>query len=548
MLSVCTIITTIFFSFVLIFFSPLRNHNNEYFERIKGSDVYLIKIKYDSHRYYKSCTYNVQHNSLKHAESLPLPSKKVLYSIELNSAYQGLLNLTAYDISDYVSPFATANDYKQLLVEFQKKIAGYEYKIRNILYYKNPSWIKWYNGLYSIRCLDVIICTFRDNSGYYLSKIVYFSNQKAFVLEGDDSCINILDYITVLPLEKINYTIDITFLILFFFIISFLFLRILRKKYDVYRERNLQATRLLHYSLIMFAINATIIVISSAVIFAFYNIQQFDTPLLLYILDLITTVFTLFVFCPYLYAKSVQSNNLDFIIPNRLKVWLEKRLYDDKEKRTLEALYFYPMFVLIPLPLGICSLAYFITFGIIVYLILQIRRLICWKKNPDYEQSSASFNNKDFKDYYVILDISINATQEEIDKSFNSCIAKYNADSTNAMYDNEYFSNVREAYLILSSSKQLRPQYDKEYKKYKIDNNVNYQFHDKLLEEHILKIREKLSTVNGRKTKKHINVIILSFLLYFIIAFIVLCSVNIIRLPKWHGTDTYDEKVYKKYR
>ena len=139
---------------------------------------------------------------------------------------------------------------------------------------------------------------------------------------------------------------------------------------------------------------------------------------------------------------------------------------------------------------------------------------------------------------YVLLNLTFEATQEDIDKAFNAHLAKYNADSNNPLYGKDYLSELREAYAVLSSSNQLRPQYDNEYQLYKQSNLVNYEFENKQLEMSIKKIRTKLYGTS--KTKKTLNVITLSFLILWMLVFIVLCIFDVIPLSDWLNFENND--------
>ena len=62
------------------------------------------------------------------------------------------------------------------------------------------------------------------------------------------------------------------------------------------------------------------------------------------------------------------------------------------------------------------------------------------------------------KDYYKILDISKNATTEEIKKSYKKLALKYHPDKNRNKknYNEEHFKNISEAYQILGDEDNRR--------------------------------------------------------------------------------------------
>lgn len=75
------------------------------------------------------------------------------------------------------------------------------------------------------------------------------------------------------------------------------------------------------------------------------------------------------------------------------------------------------------------------------------------------------------KDYYKILDISINATKDEVKKAFRSLAKKYhpdrNVNDENAL---RKFQEVNEAYEVLSNEDSRR-EYDKKKSSFEQSNN-----------------------------------------------------------------------------
>ena len=71
-----------------------------------------------------------------------------------------------------------------------------------------------------------------------------------------------------------------------------------------------------------------------------------------------------------------------------------------------------------------------------------------------------------FKDYYKILEISQNATDEEIKKAFREQAIKWHPDRNQGIDTTLRMQEINEAYLILKD-KEARTRYDIEYNKFK---------------------------------------------------------------------------------
>lgn len=71
-----------------------------------------------------------------------------------------------------------------------------------------------------------------------------------------------------------------------------------------------------------------------------------------------------------------------------------------------------------------------------------------------------------FKDYYILLDISQNATNEEIKKAFREQAIKWHPDRNKGSDTTLRMQEVNEAYLILKDN-EARARYDIEFNKFK---------------------------------------------------------------------------------
>ena len=71
-----------------------------------------------------------------------------------------------------------------------------------------------------------------------------------------------------------------------------------------------------------------------------------------------------------------------------------------------------------------------------------------------------------FKDYYKILEVSQNATDEEIKKAFREQAIKWHPDRNQGTDTTLRMQEINEAHLILKD-KEARTRYDIEYNKFK---------------------------------------------------------------------------------
>lgn len=537
------------FIILLFFVSPLSIHNLKYFHKIDGTDIYTLpkgKI-------------TTRTTPVLNDRRGPIPHGVFLYAIEGNTEvvtdYEYWTNyppntesvpysISVYDVSSYIETFPDKESYKHLLENFDKRLQGY-YDF-DLMLRKNPAWHKWYGSFYKFRYTGATSYFFYDaKTKEHGTRTVFFAKKKAYILEVkgaeytcDLATDNIINQTTTLPLN--DYTIRILLGILLSFTLTILcfgsILGFYRKKYkaDII---NKTANKLIKYSTYMTIISGVLLLLISVLhtLNVGDNPYYPDVPSTLCIVSLISVLLNVTFVIPYIYTRSCNSDKYDYLIPEKISKWMDKKLTDEREKRSLVALFFYPLYTGLPLPLGIGIFGYIIPFGVILYLSIQIRSLSGWIK----AENKQGIDKKNvFCDYYVLLNLTFEATQEDIDKAFNAHLAKYNADSNNPLYGKDYLSELREAYAVLSSSNQLRPQYDNEYQLYKQSNLVNYEFENKQLEMSIKKIRTKLYGTS--KTKKTLNVITLSFLILWMLVFIVLCIFDVIPLSDWLNFENND--------
>ena len=253
-----------------------------------------------------------------------------------------------------------------------------------------------------------------------------------------------------------------------------------------------------------------------------YDIKVIRTALCL---SMATLVIMDLLICTYLYIKSKEEYRYDYLISDKVSSYLGSRLDEEKEKKTLLSFLYYPVFLVGVIPLGISILVYAIPFAVITLILLEARCLYRWI-NKDSIVPNGDRNR--FLDYYVILDLRTDATKDDIDRAFNAAMAKHNSAAGNPLYGKQFYNEVQEAYAILSSTNQLRLDYDKEYESYKSEASVTYHYKNKQLDNAIMNIRHRLNGDKPVQKKRKINIIIVSFVILLIAAFTTLRLTGVI--------------------
>lgn len=129
--------------------------------------------------------------------------------------------------------------------------------------------------------------------------------------------------------------------------------------------------------------------------------------------------------------------------------------------------------------------------------------------------------------YYEILEVSINASQEVIKNAYRALIKKYHPDSYtgNKQYAEEMIKKINEAYETLSDeNKRLLYDYDEGFK---IDPNASV---DEIVEDDIISKEKNVKGKNNSENKefkieefikKHKVLVVISIVVIFILAFLI---------------------------
>lgn len=263
--------------------------------------------------------------------------------------------------------------------------------------------------------------------------------------------------------------------------------------------------------------------------------EDYDFPLfavLLVVTFLIMNIPALFVFC----KAAKQKYSWDYMLQGSVKNIVYKLAVSKSEVRAFVSLVCYPFFIIGQLPFGIVLLCYIVPLFIILSIVLIVRWIIAGGPTENKVESDGLF-----KDYYLILDLQKDATQDEISMAYNRALAILNSSPSpkSSMFD------LQEAYKVLSSEKRLRPAYDREYMEYDQQENLTpYHIKDKKLKRDIDIVRRSIGINKEKKKSIKVNVVLLSFILLIISAFFLFSCVT----ETDYRTKDYRKGVKKGYR
>ena len=457
-------------------------------------------------------------------------------------------NFSIYDISDKISLFENRDSaYKRMIKEFEAKVSEYKNWKFSPIDYKSET-IKKHCKEYYKGGINALSYNTESQDGIKTIRSIYFANEKAYVLEvkanhnTTEQANKFLTNVTTSDLSKYNNSvvIKILFCLLLSLVLAFVFVYLRNKRYKSLPTINKHAKSLLKYSFYMTLLNIFIILFifyslftNEDYQFVYYDRSYVDLRSLAY-LTIATLVLMDLLICTYLYAKQKKDYQYDYLIQDQMQPYYDSRLDNPQEKKALVSLLYYPLFILGPMPLGILSLIYVIPFAIIIFISLELRHLYRWINK---DSATIDQDRKEFMDYYVALDLKKDANKEEIEKAFNSAMAKYNSADGNPLYGKPFYYEIQEAYAVLGSINQLRPEYDKEYEAYKASNSTSYSYSNKQLENEILNIRNKLYKIKSKGSNRTINIIVVSFVLFFVVAFVLLRLTEVIP-PLWESNSS----------
>lgn len=220
--------------------------------------------------------------------------------------------------------------------------------------------------------------------------------------------------------------------------------------------------------------------------------------------------------------------------------WVDRYLcyrnVSNEERKSLLIFLIYPLFTICMLPFGAYVLLYVIPTLAIFVLVLETKGWV--KRSTNYQEDNEATKNTDtvkavFKDYYLILDIKSDASDDCIDRAFNKAMARYNVNSESKKFRKQYVYDLQEAYRVLSSTERLKPEYDEEYLLYlKSDKqvyeytNINTRRDIKIIQDEILHNNVKPNKVLNYLLKKNVMVLTISIFLIGLLATYVFIKVE----------------------
>ncbi|WP_337668316.1 RDD family protein [Prevotella sp.] len=246
---------------------------------------------------------------------------------------------------------------------------------------------------------------------------------------------------------------------------------------------------------------------------------------------------------PYTITKLYDKVSYDAILPSWMKKYFNNRCISEQERKSFVSLIAYPLLILGNLPFGAYILIYIIPITLLFFMIVETRRLMGWINGKSYVNIVS--NNKDtavFKDYYLILDLPLTASEDDVNSAYNKIIARNNANPN--MYGKQFIDDVNEAYRVLSSTNNVRPKYDKEYTLYKATNDRIYKFSNSQTEKEILYIQESIAP-QQKKQKRMPIVNNAVFLAILILIAILLIFISIVYQSYNNGNYDCDSIYYK---
>lgn len=246
---------------------------------------------------------------------------------------------------------------------------------------------------------------------------------------------------------------------------------------------------------------------------------------------------------PYTITKLYDKVSYDAILPSWMKKYFNNRCISEQERKSFVSLIAYPLLILGNLPFGAYILIYIIPITLLFFMIVEARRLMSWINGKSYVNIVS--NNKDtavFKDYYLILDLPLTASEDDVNSAYNKIIARNNANPN--MYSKQFIDDVNEAYRVLSSTNNVRPKYDKEYTLYKATNDRIYKFSNSQTEKEILYIQGSIAP-QQKKQKRMPIVNNAVFLAILILIAILLIFISIVYQSYNNGNYDCDSIYYK---
>lgn len=272
----------------------------------------------------------------------------------------------------------------------------------------------------------------------------------------------------------------------------------------IWKSNNKTAQKLSIFILCMTIINTVIFYLDINSIFD--HKIAYDEDWWFYFKPIFYTSIANYIVLPCIVSLPNTKPSFSFLIPKWGYRYLSNRNVSNKEKRYLLKFLIIPLFTICMIPFGAYVLLYVIPTLLILVVVLEAK--VIAKRTLKQQKKDKTAGKTDtikavFKDYYLILDIKSDASDDCIDRAFNKAMAKYNLNRGSKIFSKQYVLNLQEAYRVLSSTERLKPEYDAEYELYRKSDKQVYEYTNINVCRDIKTIQEEIHHNNVR----HNNVI-----------------------------------------
>ena len=362
--------------------------------------------------------------------------------------------LSTFDISDRLSKFCNEDSvYSEYLKDIENQLThnfGYKFVYTKV------------DGKKALR--------YTTYDGMPIKRVIFCGNGRAYVMEtksidklnehSESACSKIiLRNFNVADNDNHYIMLSIISLLLgiFFIILTTLW----HYKGELY---NVKAQKLYKYSILSALLN---IVICCYVIYSMYVIfemTEFNAWML--ILSLASCYI---VSIPLIvYYKSKEHSDYDlFMIPTWINKFVYSKIPSDVYRKLFITFVIYPLMVISLLPCGIVVLAYAIPALLLSMFFVCIAKWINWLTT---NTKQTEVQDVVFKDYYSLLNVPFNASQNDINIAYSSKTAYLNQYIKAKSFNQVEYQDVQEAYRILSTP-HIKKIYDEEYITHALANN-----------------------------------------------------------------------------
>lgn len=321
----------------------------------------------------------------------------------------------------------------------------------------------------------------------------------------------------------------------------------------IWKSSNKTAQKLSIFILCMTIINTVIFYLDVNSIFD--HKIAYDEDWWFYFKPIFYTSIANYIVLPCIVSLPNIKPSFSFLIPKWGYRYLSNRNVSNKEKRYLLKFLIIPLFTICMIPFGAYVLLYVIPTLLILVVVLEakvIAQRTLKQQKKDKTAGKTDTIKAVFKDYYLILDIKSDASDDCIDRAFNKAMARYNLNRGSKIFSKQYVLNLQEAYRVLSSTERLKPEYDAEYELYRKSDKQVYEYTDINACRDIKTIQEEIHHNNVRHNKVidyllKKNAIVLSITIFLIGLLATYAFINVkSHLSDSHSyryvpTNSYDE-------